>query len=222
MLKIDMHVHTWYSDSTGSVEEVLEVAQRKGLDGMAITDHKTLKGAYEALEKRGRLIVILGEEVETTQGEILALGITKAIPKRLPINEAIRRTHIQGGLAIIPHPTVPLFSTLGEKDLRNLPIDGLEVFSAITPSPGYFLKKNLELARRLNVSMTAGSDSHFPETIGDAYTIVYSKSRDSRDILRAIKLGHTSLGGGPSKIIFKLKMIRGLFTHILRSPFTNE
>jgi len=222
MLKIDMHVHTRYSDSTGSVEEVLEVAQRKALDGIAITDHNTLKGAYESLEKRSRLIVIPGEEVKTSQGEILALGIKKMIPKDLLITEAIRRTHVQGGLVVIPHPTVPFFSKLTEKDLKNLPIDGLEVFSAITPFSKYFLKKNLELAQRLKLSITAGSDSHSPETVGDAYTIVYSKSRSLNDILRAIKLGYTSVGGGPSRLAFKLRMVKGLFTHILLGPFKSN
>jgi predicted metal-dependent phosphoesterase TrpH len=217
MLKIDMHVHTWYSDSTGSVEEVLEVARRKGLDGVAITDHHTMMGAYEALRRRGRLVVIPGEELMTTQGEILALGIRKKIPKDLPITEAIRRTHIQGGLAIIPHPTVPFFSRLRGDALQNLPIDGLEVFSAITPLAGHFLEKNLKLAQRLGVTKTAGSDSHFPETVGDAYTIIYSESRDLKDVLRHMRLGHTSIGGRPSSLAFKLRMIKGLFTHIPRS-----
>jgi len=208
-----MHVHTWYSDSNGSVDEVLEAAQLKGLDGLAVTDHKTLAGAYEALSKRGRLIIIPGEEISTTQGEILALGIRRRIPERLPITDAIRRIHTQGGLAVVPHPTVPFFSKL-RTNPQNYMIDGLEVFSAITPLPGYFLKKNLELARRLRVSITAGSDSHSVETVGDAYTIVYSESRDLRDILQAVKLGQTSVGGGPSKLIFKFKMIKGVFAHL--------
>jgi len=213
MLKIDMHVHTWYSDSDGSVDEVLEVARLKGLDGLAVTDHKTVAGAHEALRKRGKLIVIPGEEITTTQGEILALGIRKRIPERLPITDAILRIHMQGGLAIVPHPTVSFFSRLS-KNPQNYLIDGLEVFSAITPLPGYFLRKNLELARRLRVGITAGSDSHSVETVGDAYTIVYSESRDLRDILQAVKLGNTSVGGGPSKLIFKFRMIERVFAHL--------
>ena len=214
MLKIDLHVHTWYSDSTGSVKAVLEVARRKGLDGIAITDHDTLRGAYEALERRGRLIVIPGEEVKTAQGEILALGVKRLIPKNLSITEAIWRTHTQGGLVVIPHPTVPLLGRLREKNLKDLPIDGLEVFSAIAPLGGYFLKRNLELARRLRVSITAGSDSHFPETVGDAYTNVCSESPVLKDVLRAIKSGLTSLGGNRSRLVFKLRMVEGLFAHL--------
>ena len=215
MLKIDMHVHTRHSDSTGSVEEVLQVAQRKGLDGIAVTDHDTLRGAHEALKRRPELIVIPGEEIKTLHGEILAIGIKRAIPKDLSITEAIWGTHIQDGLAVIPHPTVPFFGRLPENSLRNLPIDGLEVFSAITPLAEHFLEKNLKLAQRLGVARTAGSDSHHPETVGDAYTIVHSDSSDLKDILAAMKSGLTYVGGNPSKLAFKLRMVKGFLTHLL-------
>jgi predicted metal-dependent phosphoesterase TrpH len=87
-----MHVHTWYSDSSGSVREVLEVAQRKGLDGIALTDHETLQGAYEAVQENNKLVIVPGIEVETTQGEILALGVRKLIPRRLPLIKALKNT----------------------------------------------------------------------------------------------------------------------------------
>lgn len=214
MLKIDMHVHTWYSDSKGSVDEVLEVAEAKELDGLAITDHHTLQGAQEAIKKAKRLLIIPGEEVKTVQGEVLALGIKSLIPKNLPVMEALRRIHAQGGLAVVPHPTVPFFSGFKESDLRSLPIDGLEAFSAITPMAEHYFRKNLELSRRLGLSITAGSDSHFPETVGDAYTIVCCERRTVNEVLRAIKSGHTKVGGGSSSWSFKLRMVLGMFSHM--------
>jgi len=217
-----MHVHTCYSDSSGSVSEVLEEAQRKGLDGVAITDHKTIQGAYEAIKRRSRLIVIPGQEVKTKQSEILALGIRKKIEDNLPILEALKEIHAQQGLAILPHPTVPFFSGLDEKLMRSLPIDGIEVFSSITPLPRYFLRKNLALAYRLGVPIVAGSDSHFAETVGDAYTIIDCEDRSIREVLRAVKLGRTFIGGGPSKFSFKLRMIRDAFYHIISSTFKAE
>ena len=213
MLKIDMHVHTWYSDSEASVSEVLMEAERKGLDGLAITDHWTIKGAIEAMKKRGKLIIIPGQEIETKHGEILALGIKNKIRAKLSIQETIKRIHAQGGLAIVPHPTIPLFSVLNEEEMKTLPLDGIEVFSAITPIPGYFLRKNIELARRLRLSMVAGSDSHYAETVGDAYTIIYCRSRKVDDILRAVKLGRTSIGGRSSGLIFKWKMAKDVILH---------
>ncbi len=222
MLKIDMHVHTRYSDSSASVDEVLAVAQSRGLDGLAITDHQTLEGAYEALKKKGTLIIIPGEEIKTAQGEILALGIRKTIPEDLPMTETLQRIHAQQGLAILPHPTVPLFGRAKEGTLKNLQIDGLEAISAITPLPQHFLRKNLELAKRLRVPVTAGSDSHFAKTVGDAYTIVYTESRNVGGILRAVKLGYTSIGGGPSRFAFKLGIVGRLLIRLPLSPFMSR
>jgi len=219
MLKIDMHVHTWYSDSNSSVSEVLEEAQRKNLDGLAITDHKTMRGAMEALRRRGNLIVIPGQEVKTKQCEILALGIRKKIEDNLPILRALKKIHAQQGLAIMPHPTVPFFSGLKERDMKLLPIDGIEVFSSITPFPRYFLRKNLKMAHKLGLPIVAGSDSHSAETVGDAYTIIHCEGRSIHEALRAVKLGRTSIGGGSSKLSFKLRMIGGTVPHIIYKLF---
>jgi hypothetical protein len=215
MLKIDLHVHTSYSDSSGSVDEILWEAKRKGLDGVAITDHETIRGAYEALKRREGLIVIPGQEVRTRRCEILALGIRKKIEDDMPVLRALNKIHEQHGLAILPHPTVPFFRGFNEKKMKNLPIDGIEVFSAITPLPWYFMRKNLELAQRLGKPIVAGSDSHSAKTVGDAYTIVSCEGRSSHEVLRAIKLGRTFIGGGSSSLSFKLRMMRNTIPHIL-------
>ena len=222
MFKIDMHVHTWYSDSSGSVEDVIEAAKKKGLDGLAITDHNTMKGSREAEKMRTDLLIIPGEEIKTERGEILAYGIKETIPKGLPISETIRRIHLQGGLAVLPHPTIPFFSWLKEGDIKRLQIDGLEVISAITPLPRYFLKKNLAIAQRLGLAVLAGSDSHSSETVGDTYTIVNSRSLDLKDVLNAIRLGQTKICFHPSKLAFKARMIRGTFLSLLRAPFNRK
>jgi len=219
MLKIDLHVHTWYSDSTGSVKQVLEVAQRRGLDGIAITDHDTLQGAYEALQENNKLIIIPGMEIKTTQGEILAIGIRHPISKRLSMIDALRKIHEQKALAIVPHPTIPIFGALKEKDLKKLRIDGIEAISAITPLYCHYLRKNIELATQLKLPIIAGSDSHSPETVGDAFTKVYSESKDLGDILNAIKLGHTEISGRPSAFKFKLRTLQGLLLYPFRRLF---
>ncbi|RLI11402.1 hypothetical protein DRO35_05085, partial [Candidatus Bathyarchaeota archaeon] len=101
----------------------------------------------------------------------------------------------------------------------TLPIDGIEGFSAITPLPWYFLRKNLKLAEKLQVPIVAGSDSHFAETVGDAYTIINCEGRSIHEILRAVKLGRTLIGGGPSKLSFKIRMIRDTIPHIVSKIF---
>lgn len=214
-LKIDIHVHTHYSDSTGSVAEVIDAARRRGLDGVAITDHRTLRGAEKALAMRPDLVILPGEEIETDRGDILALGVRRVIPDGLPIREAIRRVHSQGGLVVVPHPTIPLFSKLRGPDLGRLPVDGLEVFSAIAPLAHHYAGKNLELARRLGLPALAGSDSHFSETVGDAYTIIYATGYDQTSILEAMRQGRIRMGCRPSRLIFKLRMIELLLRQTL-------
>ncbi|MFQ6074586.1 MAG: PHP domain-containing protein [Candidatus Bathyarchaeia archaeon] len=210
VLKIDIHVHTHHSDSTGSVAEVIETAKRRGLDGVAITDHHTLRGVEEALAMQHGLVIVPGEEVETDRGDILALGVRKVIPRGLPIREAIRQVHSQRGLVVVPHPTIPFFGKLKESDFGRLPIDGLEVFSAIAPLANHYARKNMDLARWLGLPVLAGSDSHFPETVGDAYTIIYARGYDLPNILGAIRQGRTRLGCRPSKLTFKFRMIISL------------
>jgi len=207
-LKIDMHVHTDYSDSTGSVEEVIEAAKNRGLDGIAITDHETLQGAEVAMNMQNDLMIIPGEEVKTHRGEILAFGIKEPISRRLLIEEAICKVHLQNGLVFIPHPTVPFFGKLRELEMRSLPIDGLEVFSAISPLAGYYASKNMAMAKRLGILMIAGSDSHSPETVGDAYTIIDAKDLSLLSILEAIKLGRTEVFCRPSRLRFKIRMLK--------------
>lgn len=190
-------------------------ARLKGLDGIAITDHHTLRGAEEAARNSDDLLVIKGEEIITRGGELLALGIQKRIPKDLETVEAIRMVHDQDGLVVVPHPTVPFFGRFTESDLTRLDVDGLEVFSAITPLARYFTKKNLEIARRTGLPALAGSDSHFAETVGDAYTIVETETRSAESVIKAMREGRVGIGCKPSALSFKIRMINP--TRVIRA-----
>ena len=200
-------MHTNYSDSRGSVADVLRFARLKGLDGLAITDHHTVRGAEEAARVSDDLLIIRGEEIVTNGGEILALGIEERIPKNLKTEEAIHRVHAQGGLVIVPHPTVPWFGRLRESDLMRLRVDGLEVFSSITPLTRYFTKRNLEIARRIGLPALAGSDSHFAETVGDAYTLVDTETISAEGVIQAVREGRIGIGCRPSALRFKIRML---------------
>ena len=83
-LKIDFHVHTLYShDSKTSLKEVLVYAKRRGLDGVAITDHDAVEGAIKLSELCNKnddsFIVIQGLEVSSKHGHILALNVNELI-----------------------------------------------------------------------------------------------------------------------------------------------
>ena len=102
---MDLHVHTCYSyDATTTLREVVAYAKKRGLDGVAITDHDTLRGALRLIQE-SEFIIIPGVEITTRQGHVLALNITTPIPSRLDLSETIHKIHDAGGIAVAPHLT---------------------------------------------------------------------------------------------------------------------
>lgn len=190
-LKIDLHVHTCYSeDATSSLEEVIFYAKEKRLDGIAITDHDTLKGARRALKLASgmRFMVIPGIEVTTLLGHVLALNITTSIPQNLGLVETVEEIHEAGGIAIVAHPTVFMKSFINQRIASASNLDGVEVInSSVFP---FFLSTRLSraLAERLDLPQTAGSDAHHASEIGTAYTLVKADS-DIDEIIEAIRKG---------------------------------
>ena len=89
-MRIDLHVHTCYSpDSRTSLDAVARWMARRQLDAVAITDHNAIAGAL-ALQRRLPGAVIVGEEIQTTHGEIIGLFLQEAIAPGLPPREATR------------------------------------------------------------------------------------------------------------------------------------
>ena len=105
MIKLDLHIHSMYSeDGIGSPKEIIKSLKKKGLQGMAITDHNNIEGSIESLKIAPKdFIVIPGIEISTSDGHILALNIKKKIPRKLSIEETVDIIIDEGGIPIIPH-----------------------------------------------------------------------------------------------------------------------
>lgn len=203
-LKIDLHVHTCYSpDAVTSLKEVVAYCKKRGLDGVAVTDHDTIEGALK-LAKTREIIVIPGIEVETLHGHLLALNVTTRIPSNLSSSETIERVHEAGGIAVAAHPTS--FYKLGWKPkiLGASNLDAIEVINSSTFPFFFSTYLSRKLAVRFNLPQTAGSDSHIPETIGVAYTLIEAET-EIEEIVKAIKKGATVPQGKaiPLKARFK-------------------
>ncbi len=170
-MKVDFHVHTCYSgDSFTSLEAVVEACRKRGLGKVAITDHNTIAGAL-ALSEMAPDLVIVGEEIKTDVGEIIAYFLEEEVPKGLPVQEAIARVREQGGLVGVPHPLDRLRrEAMGLTHLLTIieQVDMLEAFNARTTFP-VDNHRVLDLAREWGLLATAGSDAHVPWEIGHAY-----------------------------------------------------
>jgi predicted metal-dependent phosphoesterase TrpH len=167
----DLHMHTsWSHDCSTEVGELLDHAEAQGLGAIAVTDHNSLGGALEAVERsRGRrLVVIPGEEVKTaSQGEVIGLFLREEIPRGMSFGETVAAIRAQGGLVYLPHPfdrmhAIPDPATL-HRHLAE--IDVLEVYNARLLFEGYN-DEALRFARKYDLTAGAGSDAHVLPGVG--------------------------------------------------------
>lgn len=206
-LKIDLHLHTHYSaDATTTLKEVVHYAKKRGLDGIAVTDHDTTSGALRLIKQK-YFLVIPGIEISSLQGHVLALNVTQPIPPELSLPETVEKIHQFGGIAVIAHPTAVLKTGLGHTLISSASnLDAVEVVN--TAAFPFFLTTYLSrrLAQRLKLPQTAGSDAHHPDEIGNAYTLINADSNRD-DVTEAIKKGRTTPFGKP--ISWLLRLHRG-------------
>jgi predicted metal-dependent phosphoesterase TrpH len=184
---------------------MIDVVKRKGIDGVAITDHDVLSN-IKFFNEKNNIIILNGIEISTSEGHLIALGINQSIKKGLSAEETIEKIHELSGIAIIPHPNDFLAKSINPFKLSIKP-DAIEV---INSSFSFFsLEKRIaeRIAKKLCLPMVGGSDSHIPETIGDAYTTLTIDSHSIDDILEAIRKGKTFPKGRATSIVNKVKKV---------------
>lgn len=177
----DLHVHTAQGDGLAEVPELLAyVEERTDLAVLAVTEHDDLRPALAAREAqargRFRFEIVVGEEVTTLEGHLLALFIEEPVPSLKPLAPTLEAVHRQGGLCVIPHPMCWLTRSLGQRSIERVlregrdgvSFDGMELARG-RPAVG------LDKARRLNreryhLAELGGSDAHFLEALGAAHT----------------------------------------------------
>jgi predicted metal-dependent phosphoesterase TrpH len=191
-MKFDLHIHSTYSDGRADVKEIIKAATRSGLDGIAITDHDTMKGIPAARryikEQKLDLILIPGIEVNTLEGHLLVLGVEKPPERKKSPEETIEKAHELGGIANVPHPYHPFRHAIG----RIPNADAVEVYNSKHLFGLANGRAKLE-ARRRGMSMVAGSDSHFADTVGLGVTEIEAEDVDG--VLEAIRSGRTRILG---------------------------
>lgn len=190
-IRLDMHTHTEFSpDSRTQLSRFAAAAKASGLGAVCVTDHNTIDGALRLREMETGLRVVVGEEIYSSDGEIIGLFLEGAVPPHLPAAETMDRIHAQGGLVYIPHP----FSRnrLRHMKLEQLNalvdrIDAVEVFNAREMS-------KTSNAKALAFALThakpggVGSDSHRRSELGRAYVEIADFTTPA-ELLEALRQG---------------------------------
>jgi len=189
-LRLDLHVHTCYSEDCwvplqGTVEAVL-----KGpIDAIAVMDHNQIEGAL-LLTETAPFPVIVGEEIASSGGEIAGLFLQELIPPGLSMAETVLRIREQGGLVYAPHPLardVP--RALGRENLLAIldDVDIVEGFNARILWSADNIHAQ-EIARQRSIPIAAGSDAHFAREIGRA-GVELDDFSDAESFLNSLRKG---------------------------------
>ncbi|HEV7810043.1 MAG TPA: PHP domain-containing protein [Candidatus Limnocylindrales bacterium] len=200
----DLHTHSNASfDSLASPSALVRTAAQRGLTHLAITDHDRIEGALAgrdiAREVAPELTVIVGEEIRTAEGDVIALFLESAIAPGLPAAETIAAVRDQGGLVGIPHPFDRFRgSLLRDAGLEQLvdEVDWIETHNARV-AVGNGNVRAAELAHATGRPGIGVSDAHTAFEVGVAYTAFDRDPSTPTGLLAALGTGEV-VGGRAS------------------------
>jgi predicted metal-dependent phosphoesterase TrpH len=188
MPAVEFHCHTIYSkDSLTRPADLVATARRKKIDLVIVTDHNSIAGALAARALDPELVII-GEEIMTTQGELLAAFVQQEIPPYLTPQETIKRLKEQGAFISVSHPFDELRNGAWHEDdlLEILPlVDAIEVYNSRCMSLSFNRRAN-EFAEKHNIAGTVGSDAHAAFELGRSLMLLdqFTGPDEMRQVIR--------------------------------------
>jgi predicted metal-dependent phosphoesterase TrpH len=203
--RADLHMHSAYSDGIAPIEQILHHTQyNTNLSVIALTDHDVIEGALRARDLWGkgeyRFDFIVGEEISTRDGHLLALFIENVIPPGLSMERSIDLVHDQGGLAVVAHPLNRIFRHSCQREVldriyasQDTWLDGLETWNA--SFCGIYANRLAMSANREVYSWPelGNSDAHTLSAIGSGCT--WFEGSTALEVRMAIEAGQSAPGG---------------------------
>ena len=124
-LTVNLHMHTTYSDGSGTHTELAQAAMRAGLDAIIVTDHNTWVNGPEDYYRQGdqRVLLMVGEEIHDQsrnpqKNHLLVFGTRRELATlAADPQDLINKVNEAGGQAYIAHPVDPAAPAIGERDL---------------------------------------------------------------------------------------------------------
>ncbi len=186
--RLDLHTHSIisYDGGINSAEYVRILANKNHF--IAITDHNEISFAKDLNQRVGEQVIV-GEEIMTTEGEIIGLFLKEKINPGLSAMETCRQIKLQQGLVYIPHPLETLRKGLNMETLNSIKseIDIIETFNARLRQPHLLpIVENFAA----NFLKASSSDAHGIRGFGSSYSLVADKPNRSNilELLRSATL----------------------------------
>lgn len=188
---IDLHFHTKQYSPCSSIdmEEGVRQAKSLGLDGICITDHDEFacRKKAEELQKKYDILVIVGTEILTTEGDLLCFGLNEIPKEKLPAQTLIDKVNAIGGACIAAHPYRQNNRGMGAYLDKLRGLHAIESFNGNTKHENN--TKACDTASRLGIPCTGGSDAHRIERVGVYATRFFTQIENEKDIIHAIRCG---------------------------------
>lgn len=191
MPRVDLHTHSIASpDGSITAAQYKQALSIGSLDVIAVTDHNTIEFAKQLQQEVGDGKIIIGEEVSTTDGEIIGLYLTDTIPAGLSISEAVMQIRNQGGLVCVPHPFEAFRSGISMQTLERIKesVDMIEAPNGRSLQPKDAI--TLQWAKTNNIAVCGSSDAHRAKALGKTYTLLDTRPTKST-LVSLLKNGDT-------------------------------
>jgi predicted metal-dependent phosphoesterase TrpH len=186
---VDLHCHSRGSfDCLSAPEDIVKAAASRGLTHLAITDHDRIDVALEARDLApASLTILVGEEVKTREGDLIAMFLERAIQPGMSAADTIAAVREQGGLVGLPHPfDSHRGSILRDESMAHIvgSVDWIETHNARVIGKGN--EQALEFAMERGLPGVAVSDAHSIMEVGVAYSAVEGDPSTPAGLLAAL------------------------------------
>jgi predicted metal-dependent phosphoesterase TrpH len=192
LVRVDLHVHSAASFDCGVAPEAVALRLRSyGISPVFLTDHDTVDGALR-LRDAGIGPSVAGQEVTTSEGELIGLFLTRPVPAGLSPEDTVGEIKEQGGLVYLQHPLDGRRRSLAEDAVERLraSIDIVEVFNGRSTAAGN--RRGEDLCAILGTPAGAGSDAHSLGELGRVY-VELEEFEGAQDFLRKLDAGRIVL-----------------------------
>lgn len=230
----NLHMHTTYSDGTGTHTDIAQAAIKAGLDFVIVTDHNVhvsgVEGYYYGKSREERVMLLVGEEIhdvrrDSQANHLLVYGVDRELSQHAANPQHLIDTvKKQGGSCYLAHPcerAAPLFNegAIPWEEWNIKDYTGIELWNYMSEFKGLLSSKRAAVQGAFNPEK--GISGPYPETLSLWDRLLKEGKRVK--VIGAADAHASSYSLGPlTRVIFPYEyLFRCVNTHILTSASLN-